>query len=67
MKAEGRKYQMEKRIRISTQGRLTIPKIMRDSMKIDDGQAVIIRSVQQKKEIVIELLPTMSDYTQKTN
>ena len=53
---------MEKRIRISTQGRLTIPKILRDLLDIKDGQAIIIKSVSGKKELKIELLSTMMDF-----
>jgi AbrB family looped-hinge helix DNA binding protein len=53
---------MEKRIRVSTQGRLTIPKIIRDKMRIQDGQSVIIRSDSEKRELVIELIATMSDF-----
>ena len=54
---------MEKRIRVSTQGRLTIPKLMRELMKIEDGQAIIIKSIEGKREIVIELMSTMNDFT----
>ena len=53
---------VEKRIRISTQGRLTIPKIFRERMNIPDGQPIIVRSVPERREIVIELLSTMADY-----
>ena len=63
MKRSGRARKLEKRIRVSTHGRLTIPKAIRDVMKIEDGQPVIIRSVQDKREIVIELMVTISEYT----
>lgn len=53
---------MEKRIRVSTQGRLTIPKIIRDSLRIEDGQPIIIKTVQGKRELLIELMATMRDY-----
>jgi AbrB family looped-hinge helix DNA binding protein len=53
---------MEKRIRVSTQGRLTIPKQIRNSMKIEDGQPIIIKSVEGKRELVIELMSTMGDF-----
>ncbi|MGI0079238.1 MAG: hypothetical protein ACRECH_06405 [Nitrososphaerales archaeon] len=53
---------MEKRIRISTHGRLTIPKMFRDGLSIPDGQPIVVRSVPDKRELVIEILPTMSDY-----
>jgi AbrB family looped-hinge helix DNA binding protein len=56
------KSEMEKRIHISTQGRLTIPKMIRDSLKIQDGQPVIIRTIQGKRELMIELMTTMADY-----
>ena len=53
---------LEKRIRVSTQGRITIPKVFRDTLKVPDGQPLLIRTVPDKKEIVLEILPTMSDY-----
>jgi hypothetical protein len=53
---------MEKRIQVSTHGRITIPKILRDLLKIPDGQPVIIRSVPGKRELVIELQPTIGDF-----
>lgn len=53
---------MEKRIRISTHGRVTIPKILRDKLNILDGQPIVVRSVAERRELVIEILPTMSDY-----
>jgi bifunctional DNA-binding transcriptional regulator/antitoxin component of YhaV-PrlF toxin-antitoxin module len=53
---------MEKKIKVSTQGRITIPQILRKSMKIMDGQPVMIRSEPAKREIIIELLPTITDY-----
>lgn len=57
-----RSYGVEKRIRVSTQGRLTIPKILRDSLKISDGQSIIVKSVEGKRELIIELTPTMNDF-----
>ncbi len=53
---------MEKHIRVSTQGRLTIPKPIRDSLRISDGQPVVVRSNAEKREIVIVLQPSISDY-----
>ena len=53
---------MEKHIKVSTQGRLTIPKQIRESLRIADGQPIIIRSDHSKREIVIQLQPTISDY-----
>ncbi|MHB1868933.1 MAG: AbrB/MazE/SpoVT family DNA-binding domain-containing protein [Nitrososphaerales archaeon] len=53
---------MEKHIKVSTQGRLTIPKQIRDSLRIADGQPVVIRTNSAKKEIILQLQPTMSDY-----
>ena len=53
---------MEKHIKVSTQGRLTIPKQIRDSLRIGDGQPVVIRTNSAKKEIILQLQPTMSDY-----
>jgi bifunctional DNA-binding transcriptional regulator/antitoxin component of YhaV-PrlF toxin-antitoxin module len=53
---------LEKRIRVSTQGRITIPKLFRDTLKVPDGQPILIRTVPDKKEIVLEILATMSDY-----
>ena len=53
---------MEKKIRVSTHGRLTIPKIFRDRMNIPDGQPVIVKSTGEQRQIIIEILPTMSDF-----
>ena len=53
---------MEKHIRVSTQGRLTIPKQIRDSLRISDGQPIVISSNVEKKEITIILQPSISDY-----
>jgi AbrB family looped-hinge helix DNA binding protein len=53
---------LEKHIKVSTQGRLTIPKQIRDSLRISDGQPVVIRLDRQKREIVIILQPVISDY-----
>ena len=52
----------EKRIRVSTQGRLTIPKQIRDSLGIREGQPIIVRTGITKKEIVIEILPELTDF-----
>ena len=53
---------LEKHIRISTQGRLTIPKQIRDSLRISDGQAIVVKSNLEKREIVIVLQPSISDF-----
>jgi AbrB family looped-hinge helix DNA binding protein len=53
---------MEKHIKVSTQGRLTIPKQIRDSLRISDGQPVVMRTNSAKREIILILQPTMSDY-----
>ena len=53
---------MEKHIKISTQGRMTIPKQIRDSLRISDGQAILVKSNLEKREIVIVLQPSISDY-----
>jgi AbrB family looped-hinge helix DNA binding protein len=53
---------LEKRIKVSTQGRLTIPKEMRDSMKISDGQPILVRSDLQRREIIIIVQPTIADF-----
>lgn len=53
---------MEKHIKVSTQGRLTIPKQIRDSLKISDGQPVVVRTDSMKREIILELQPTMTDF-----
>ena len=53
---------MERHIKVSTQGRLTIPKQIRDSLKISDGQPIVVRSNAEKREIVIVLQPSISDY-----
>jgi len=53
---------LEKHIKISTQGRLTIPKQIRDSLRISDGQAILVKSNLEKREIVIVLQPSISDY-----
>ena len=55
-------FSMEKHIKVSTQGRLTIPKQIRDSFRIADGQPVVIRTNSAKKEIILQLQPTISDY-----
>ncbi len=48
---------------MSTQGRITIPKPIRDTMKIEDGQSIIIKSVEGKRELLIELMSTINDFT----
>jgi AbrB family looped-hinge helix DNA binding protein len=53
---------MEKRIRVSTQGRITIPKIIRERANVQDGQPIIVRTVPDKREIIIEILSTMADF-----
>lgn len=53
---------MEKKIRVSTHGRLTIPKIFRDRMNIPDGQPIIVKSTGEKRQIIIEILLTMGDF-----
>ena len=53
---------MEKRIKVSTQGRVTIPKAMREALKIQDQQAIVIRSVEGKRELTIELMATINDF-----
>jgi AbrB family looped-hinge helix DNA binding protein len=53
---------MDKQIRISTHGRLTIPKKIRDSLRVEDGQPVLVRSDSAKREITLVLQPVMSDY-----
>lgn len=53
---------MEKQIKISTQGRLTIPKQIRELLSIKDGQPVLIRSDSARKEIRLLLQPVISDY-----
>jgi AbrB family looped-hinge helix DNA binding protein len=53
---------LEKHIKVSTQGRLTIPKQIRDSLKISDGQPVVVKSNSEKREIIIQLQPVISDY-----
>ena len=55
-------FPMEKQIKISTQGRLTIPKQIRELLSIVDGQPVIIRSDSGRKEILLLLQPVISDY-----
>ncbi|MDG6922303.1 MAG: hypothetical protein JRN67_03300 [Nitrososphaerota archaeon] len=53
---------MEKHIRMSTQGRLTIPKQIRDAMRIRDGQPFVIKTDSFKREIILELQPTIADF-----
>jgi len=53
---------LEKRTKVSTQGRLTIPKQIRDANGIKDGQPVIVKSGTSKREIVIELIPEITDF-----
>jgi AbrB family looped-hinge helix DNA binding protein len=53
---------MEKHIKVSTQGRLTIPKQIRDSLRISDGQPIVVRTNSTKREIILVLQPTMSDF-----
>lgn len=53
---------MEKRIRVSTQGRVTIPKDFRKALRISDGQPLLIRTDAAKREIVLVLQPTISDF-----
>ncbi|MDG6996807.1 MAG: hypothetical protein JRN52_12865 [Nitrososphaerota archaeon] len=53
---------MEKRIRISTQGRITIPKVMRDRLKLKDGQPIVIRSDEAGREILLKIQPTITEY-----
>ncbi|MHB8567425.1 MAG: hypothetical protein ACYC7D_09265 [Nitrososphaerales archaeon] len=53
---------MEKRIKVSTQGRLAIPKQLRDVHGIRAGQPIIVRSGSSKREIVIEILPEITDF-----
>ncbi len=53
---------MEKNVRISTHGRLTIPKQMRDSLSITDGQPILIKVDLIHKALVIEILPKISDF-----
>lgn len=57
------KYSLEKRIKISTQGRLTIPKTFRDSYGIKDGQPIVVKTGNSEKEIVIEVIPTITDFS----
>ena len=56
------RFSLEKHIKVSTQGRLTIPKQIRDSLRISDGQPILVRSNSEKREIVIVLQPSISDY-----
>jgi len=58
---------MEKRIRISTQGRLTIPKKIRDALNISDGQPILVRSSKDTKQIVIEILPTINEFSKTSS
>ncbi|MGI0091199.1 MAG: hypothetical protein ACREBS_05775 [Nitrososphaerales archaeon] len=53
---------MEKHIKVSTQGRLTIPKQIRDLMRISDGQPIVIRTNSARREVVLELQPTIADF-----
>ncbi|MCL4518312.1 MAG: AbrB/MazE/SpoVT family DNA-binding domain-containing protein [Thaumarchaeota archaeon] len=53
---------MERRIRVSTQGRITIPKAMRDKLKLMDGQPIVLRSDDGIREILLQIQPTMTDY-----
>ncbi|MDA4130295.1 MAG: AbrB/MazE/SpoVT family DNA-binding domain-containing protein [Thaumarchaeota archaeon] len=53
---------VEKHIKVSTQGRVTIPKQIRDSLRISDGQPIVVRSDPSKREIVILLQPKISDF-----
>lgn len=53
---------MEKHVRVSTQGRLTIPKQIRDLFGIKDGQALVIQTNTAKREIMLVLQPTISDF-----
>ncbi len=53
---------VEKHIKVSTQGRVTIPKQIRDSLRISDGQPIVVRSDLSKREIVILLQPKISDF-----
>lgn len=53
---------MEKRIRISTQGRITIPKAMRDRLKLKDGQAIVILSDEVGREILLKIQPMITEY-----
>ena len=46
-----REFSMEKHIKVSTQGRLTIPKQIRDSLGISDGQPLVMRTNSAKREI----------------
>jgi|GEM_PF-1768500 AbrB family looped-hinge helix DNA binding protein len=59
--------EMEKRIRISTQGRLTIPKKIRDALNISDGQPILVRSSKDTKQIVIEILPTINEFSKTSS
>ena len=53
---------MEKQIKISSQGRLTIPKQIRELLRIREGQPVLVRSDSARKEIVLVLQPVIPDY-----
>jgi AbrB family looped-hinge helix DNA binding protein len=53
---------VEKQIRVSTQGRITIPKTIRDLLKIQEGQPLVLKADSGKREILILVEPTISDY-----
>jgi AbrB family looped-hinge helix DNA binding protein len=53
---------LEKQIKVSTQGRLTIPKQIRDALGIRDGQPITVRTSSDRRELIVEILPTMLDY-----
>ena len=53
---------MEKHIKVSTQGRVTIPKQIRDMLGIEDGQPLLIQTDSARKEITLIFQPTISDF-----
>lgn len=53
---------VERHIRVSTQGRITIPKAIRDRLKIRDGQPLVVRTDEKQREILLVIQPTISEY-----
>jgi AbrB family looped-hinge helix DNA binding protein len=53
---------LERQIRVSTQGRVTIPKAIRDSLRIEDGQPLVLRTDSRKREILVIVESTIPEY-----
>jgi AbrB family looped-hinge helix DNA binding protein len=54
---------VERQIRVSTQGRITIPKTIRDLLKIEEGQPLALKADGHKREILVVVEPTISEYS----